>query len=334
MDTLFITCNKEKVCESSDFFMGYFKGKYNCLDNVDLLFPIDDQDNDVNSYFEYESDLKELYGNDLRKEHQAWLEDHREDGFWNAVRLLLPNSFFEHSNEYKASIVLHELGHYYTNPTIREFRHFVKVFFPPQFKVSDNCLSKMNEENWGLVKRFNETASLQFKPFKLVEEIHAELWAYDMCRQSSYNKLKSSLTEVVALNKGTHRPQDTLSGYLSFYYTLLWNQTVLKLFDFDYSKQYEIELEESFSIFDRIMEEKQLKHLKIFDQRSRIIKAIKSEDILTLISISLLLVQDHIDLWKEGLPEFLMPDLDNYGNLYTQFYQSRLKSYPIKGIPV
>jgi hypothetical protein len=100
------------------------------------------------------------------------------------IRLLLTEEFFTLSSGEKDESILHELGHYFTNPGLVKIREYIAEKNPPLLSIRGG-----DKRTTDAAAIFNESLNFLFQLPKLVQEMNAEMWVYENATEVSQKRL-------------------------------------------------------------------------------------------------------------------------------------------------
>ena len=219
---LYVVNSKSKSNETVVYFES-FNERFNYLKRIELIFQ------PGNEYDKYQEDLNTI--------QRGWSEtaeiiDTRElIGYeQDPVRLLLTDNFFDLSVLEKDEAILHELGHYFTNPSLITIRKYIAVKNPPIVNTNQPDLQE-------LINAHNSAMNYVFQIPKLSQEVNAELWVYKHERKYSKSRIKRYCDSVEqSLNEFRTAKVNESWFYeiprLNF--LLLWRLAIFQSLDFDY----------------------------------------------------------------------------------------------------
>ncbi len=218
---------KDSNLKQSKLFFKSFNEQFSYLFKIDLLFP----DYKKKLYEKYDEDLDVLkrgFSETAELIDTRWLENHKSD----PVRLLLTDKFFELDEDQQKQVILHELGHYFTNPRLRKIRNFISIENPKLLP-----LHSKNPQEQALVDAHNRGLNFIFQIPKLIQEVYAEMWVfenektYSMDRIKIYCKdLKESINEFSNVEVG----KDFFYRIPELSFLILWRLSIFRYLDFDY----------------------------------------------------------------------------------------------------
>ena len=150
------------------------------------------------------------------------------------VRLILTNTFLSSAKRKQQEILLHEFGHYLTNPDLLSIREYI-VDKNPELLSIGNATPGMAS----LVSSQNEAVSFLFQIPKLVQEIHAELWVYLNHPDYSETRLEGYCTTLHAfLKQSRDKAVDKmfLLQMPRINFLILWRQLIIQETDFPFTE--------------------------------------------------------------------------------------------------
>lgn len=224
------------------------------------------------NYSDYQNDLQTIARG---FSENAELIDTRDlQGYENQpTRILLTDTFFPNSKEEKYRIILHELGHYFTNSRLISIREFIGEENPKLLNVTNPSSSMSN-----LLKLHNEAINNIFQIPKLIQEINAELWVfkhypdYSEKRLNNYcADLHNSITEFKKMSPDSN----FLFQIPKLNFLLLWRKLIIKHTNFSYSKNCQSQVVKLLALFDSLTVKARLNDLEIILQRQYMEKSLE-----------------------------------------------------------
>lgn len=257
---IYVVNSEEKSNESQDYFK-LFKDKYNYLDQIELIFQ------PGNEYEKLQEDLSSIRS----LTEDAMLIDTRglDDRDKESTRLLLTNNFFELSTQKKEGVILHELGHFFTNPKLLEIRRYIAKKNPPK-------LAPIRPNLQPLINAHNSALFYVFQIPKLLQDVNAELWLFEHERTISESRIKEyCLTSEQPLDEFRNAKVDE-----SFFYQIpklnsliLWRLATFENLDFDYMEKCFQNTNEVNKLFIKLAATVNLDKLKIFTLQPDLLKS-------------------------------------------------------------
>lgn len=255
-------------------------------DNYDeciLLFEMFNKDIELpNSIvFKYTPDFNySEYQHDLQTIARGWSEnaeliDTRDlKGYENQpTRILLTNNFFLLSKDEKYNIILHEFGHYFTNPELLSIREYIAEK-NPKILSARNPTNSIKE----LLRQQNEALNYIFQMPKLVQEINAELWVYN--NFSDYSKLRlkvfcSDLNSYITEFRNTTPDSFFLYQIPKLNFLLLWRKLIIKQTNFSFTDDCLTQVSELFILLDKLAVKANIHNLEIITLRRNLETALE-----------------------------------------------------------
>jgi len=271
-EKIHIVNSKEKSKLAGEYF-DYFQKNFDYLNNIDLVLEPDNHyykhDEDLNTISRGWSELAELV--DTRN-----LVDFEDD----PVRLLLTDKFFDLSIKEKNETILHELGHYFTNPDLLEIREYISLKNPKILNVSSNELQP-------LVNAHNTALNFVFQIPKLMQEVSAELWVYKNEPDYSETRIKkycSAIDDSIDDFKKAKVQEGWFYEVPRLNFLILWRLGIIQSLDFDYINNCIKKTNEANGLFINLAKSVKWNHLKILKLQSRVLESLKDSNIKELIS--------------------------------------------------
>lgn len=225
------------------------------------------------------------------------------------VRILFTDAFFSLSKEEKYDIILHELGHYFTNPKLLGIRRYIAKKNPKLLNVRNPSPSMIE-----LLKLHNEAINYIFQIPKLVQKIHAELWVYNNYPDYSELRLKkycsdltSYLTEFRNANPGPY----FLYQIPKLNFLLLWRELIIKHTNFPYSNNCLAQVKELITLLDKLIIKAKINNLEIITHREKLEKSLEynSEDYSEIERLYESIFKDFVQYSGLFFPSALQNDL-------------------------
>lgn len=273
---IFVVNSKEKCTDAINYFES-FNAKFNYLNEIELIFQPD------NEYDELEDDLKTI--------KRGWSQfaeiiDKRDTVNYNLapLRLLLTDNFFDLSVTEKDEIILHELGHFFTNPDLIEMRQYIAEKNPPIVSINRTDLQN-------LISKHNKALNYVFQIPKLVQEVRAELWVFEHERKYSESRIARYCKNVEqSLKDFSNASVDNMWFYQipELNFLILWRLAIVKYLDFDYSENCIQNTNEANELFKELAATVNWDKLKMFELQDDLLKCLehKNENSKKLIEIS------------------------------------------------
>ena len=260
---LHIVNSKEKSELVKEYFSA-FNDDFNYLKDIELIFEPD------NRYTKHEEDLNKI--------SQGWFEtaeivDTRNlEGYeQDPVRLLLTDKFFGLPIKEKHETILHELGHYFTNPDLLEIRKYIAIKNPKLLNVNNAGLQP-------LVNAHNTALNFVFQIPKLLQEVNAELWVYKNERDYSKTRIRkycSGIEKSIEEFKNATIQEDWFFEIPRLNFLILWRLGIIQSMDFDYIINCMEKTNEANGLFLKLAESVNWNQLEIFKLQSNILQSLK-----------------------------------------------------------
>jgi hypothetical protein len=174
------------------------------------------------------------------------------------VRLLLTKQFLQLSQEEQMPILLHEMGHYLTNPRLLEIRRYISQADPPILSAQGSSRR--------LVELHNKALNYVFQLLKLPQEVNAECWLYknhrDIAEARMENYRRSDI-ENLQLLRGLRPNAEFFYDIPQIVFLVSWKQAFLKHMDFEFVSHYLKEIENMWDEFLRLAKTVSLNQVKI-----------------------------------------------------------------------
>jgi hypothetical protein len=299
---IFIINSEDNLEESKNYFQ-LFNKKFNYLRDIELKFYPDIR------YEKYQEDLSTL--------KRGWSEtaeiiDTRELTNYNhnPVRLILTDNFFELPTTKQDEAILHELGHYFTNPNLLEIRKYIAKKNPPIIKINQADLQI-------LINKHNGATNFVFQIPKLIQEVNAELWVFEHERKYSESRIKgycAGIEQFLNECKNATVDKDWFYNIPNLNFLILWRLSIFKSLDFDYIENCFQKTNEANKLFKELAATVNLDKLKIFTLQSDLLKSLeyKNENSKELIGLFEIIFDDFIINSARFFPSELQTQLVNF----------------------
>lgn len=261
---LYVVNSKSKSIEVVDYFKS-FNDRFKYLKKIELL---------LQPYNEYEK-----YAEDLNTIQRGWSEtaeiiDTRElIGYEkDPVRILLTDNFFDLPLSEKDEAILHELGHYFTNPSLLKIRNYIAIKNPPIANSTQTDLQL-------LLNAHNTAMSFVFQIPKLAQEVNAELWVYEHERKYSESRIKRYCDAIEqSLNefKTAKVDEDWFYEIPRLNFLLLWRLAIFQSLDFDYIADCIQKTKEANDLFNNLAKTVNWDKLKIFTLQAAVLNNLRN----------------------------------------------------------
>jgi len=266
-----IVNSKEKSRMSREFFDSFLEN-FDYLNDIELVFGPD------NCYDKYEEDLKTI--------SRGWSEtaeiiDTRDlVGYeQDPVRLLLTDKFYDLTLHEKNETILHELGHYFTNPSLYGIRNYIALKNPPIINVNNGNLQQ-------LINAHNAALNFVFQIPKLMQEVNAELWVFKKNRAYSETRIKkycSTIEQSINDFKTAKVEEGWFYEIPRLNFLILWRIAIFQSLDFDYINDCIHKTNEANNLFIKLAATVNWNQLKIFTLQSFILQSLMDSNIKNLI---------------------------------------------------
>lgn len=268
-DKIFIIQKAELVDESKAYFNS-FSHEFPYLNETKLVFPT------TAEYSKYSEDLKTI--NRGWSEKAELIDTRNLEGYEDdPVRILLTDNFFKLDKQEQNEITLHELGHYFTNPSLQKIRDFIAIENPRTLSISGSNLSVETSAH-------NEGLNYIFQIPKMVLETNAELWIYE-------NEISCSEPRIFRYCESIENSKDEFNnakvndGWFfripRLNFLICFRLSILKHSQFKFTEECLKNVVKVNEAFFDLAERTGWRELKIFVHQSEILKCIdyKNEDI-------------------------------------------------------
>jgi hypothetical protein len=299
-EKIHIVNSKEKSKLAREYF-DYFQKTFSYLSNIELVFEPDNQydkhEEDLNTISRGWSETAELV--DTRN-----LVDYEDD----PVRLLLTDKFFELSKKEKNETILHELGHYFTNPDLLEIREYISVKNPKILNINSKELQP-------IVNAHNTALNFVFQIPKLLQEVSAELWVYKNEPDYSETRIKkycSAISDSIDEFKKAIVQKGWFYEIPRLNFLILWRLSIIRSLNFDYIDDCIKKTNEANGLFINLAKSVKWDQLKILRFQSNVMKALKDSDIKELISVFEEIFDDFIQNSSRFFPSNLQRQLIDF----------------------
>lgn len=281
---IYVVNSKEKSTETKDYFNS-FNARFKYLSQIELVFQPE------NEYKKFQDDL-----NTIKRgwSQTAEIVDTRELAGYDQdpVRLLLTDNFFELSVSKKDEAILHELGHFFTNPDLLEIRKYIAKKNPPLLNINNPNLQNLTNAH-------NTALNFLFQIPKLVQEISAELWVYEHERDYSESRIKDYCVAVEQSLKEFKNAKVNESWFYNIpnlNFLILWRLSIFKSMDFDYINNCIEKTNEANVLFKGLAKTVNFENLKIFTLQTDIINSLdySNENIIELIKTFEIIYNNYI----------------------------------------
>ena len=305
MENKIVIVQNENLLNKSKGYFELFNAKFEYLKGIELVFTPE------YNYDKYEEDL-----NTIKRgwSTQAEIIDTRDlkDFENDPVRLILTDLFFDCEDKHKDEIILHELGHYLTNPELIEIRNYIALKNPKLLGInSDELTELVNAHNTGL--------NFIFQIPKLLQETRAELWLYENEPDFSKDRIEkycTSISESINQFKDAKIDQGWFHQIPNINFLILWRLSIIKNLDFDFVKDCIEKTEEARKLFIELASTVGWQNLEIFKLQDDVLNSLKykEESIENLILSFEQIFDDYIANSGSFFPEVLK-------NQIIQFYK-------------
>lgn len=267
MENKIVIVQNESLLNKSKDYFELFNTKFEYLKGIDLVFTPE------YNYDKYEEDLTTIKRG---WSSQAEIIDTRDiQDFENdPVRLILTDLFFDCEDKHKDEIILHELGHYFTNPELIEIRNYIAIKNPKLLGINSDQLTQLvNAHNTGL--------NFIFQIPKLLQETRAELWLYE--NEPGFSKTRiekycSSISDSINQFKEAKIDQGWFYQIPNINFLLLWRLSIIGNLDFDYVKDCVEKTEEARKLFIELALTVGLENLEIFKLQDDVLNSLKYKE--------------------------------------------------------
>lgn len=303
MENKIVIVQNESLLSKSKEYFELFNTKFEYLKDIKLVFTPE------YSYDKYEDDLTTIK---MGWSTQAEIIDTRDikDFENDPVRLILTDLFFECDDKQKDEIILHELGHYLTNPELIEIRNYLALKNPKLLAInSDELTQLVNAHNTGL--------NFVFQIPKLLQETRAELWLFENEPEFSKGRIEkycSSISESINQFKEAKIDQGWFYQIPNINFLLLWRLSIISNLDFDYVKDCIEKTEEARILFFELASTVGWQNLEIFKLQDDVLNSLKykEENIKNLILSFEQIFDDYISNSSLFFPEVLKDQIIQY----------------------
>lgn len=303
MENKIVIVQNESLLNKSKDYFELFNTKFEYLKDIELVFTPE------YNYDKYEEDLTTIKRG---WSTQAEIIDTRDikDFENDPVRLILTDLFFDCEDKHKDEIILHELGHYLTNPELIEIRNYIALKNPKLLGInSDELTELVNAHNTGL--------NFVFQIPKLLQETRAELWLYENEPEFSKARIEkycSSISESINQFKEAKIDQGWFYQIPNINFLLLWRLSIMTNLDFDYVKDCIEKTEEARKLFIALASTVGWQNLEIFKLQEDVLNSLKykEESIGNLILSFEQIFDDYISNSSLFFPEVLKDQIIQY----------------------
>ncbi len=293
--------------ENSKIFFSDFDKDHVYLKNIDLKFAPEV------SYDKYDEDFKKL---SRTWTAEAELIDTRDligyEG--DPVRLILSKDFHLVESKKQKEIIFHELGHFFTNINLTEIRYFIA-------KEKPNLLGINNSNLTALVNAHNEGLNYVFQIPKLIQEVNAEMWAFENERDFCKTRLQlycQTIDEFIESYKnGITVSQDFFYQIPKLNFLILWREAIVKNTDFTFSQDCLANTNLAFDILKKLAADSGWNDLKLLNKKDEILTSInyKKEDFENLKTIYFELFEDYISKSSHFFPLEMKTQIRHFYNI-------------------
>jgi len=163
-EEIFVTYNPGKKTEYIECFKA-FKKKFNYFEDIKLKFTPDEK------YNLYEKDLQDINSG---MPELVSLIDTRDlpENKDEPIRMLLRDKFLKIDDEEKNEHILHEIGHFITNPSLKKIRQYISKNSPDKIIIQKPKYQQ-------LIDFHNKGLTYLLDLLKLPQEVNADLWIYE-----------------------------------------------------------------------------------------------------------------------------------------------------------
>jgi len=249
-----------------------FQSRYPHLEQVDMVFAPDEQ--------------YSLYQDDVNRIRRGWsqnaeiidtrdLAEHQDE----PVRLLLTTQFLESGQEEQDSVLLHEIGHYMTNPRLIGVRRYISRTDPPL--LSANVSGPNTPRIRSLIGRHNKGLNYIFQLPKLPQEVNAELWVYENHSEISKARIEDyrrTDVENLQLLRGLRVQREFLYDIPNIVFAVTWKQAFLRWMDFEFVADYLDEVNNMWTELLSFSATVSLERLKILTLHDEFLQTLEYKD--------------------------------------------------------
>ncbi len=226
---IFIVNSPEREMEIRDYFK-LFKERFNYLKNIEIIFAKKED------YEKFNEDIIQI-NNHLGG--GAEIIDERDLNYLNLVRILFSDKFFGINLDKQDEIFLHELGHYFTNPSLIEIRKFI-------YSENPKKLSYLNFSLNELCKLHNKGLSFIFQIPKLIQELNAEMWFYKKEKLIFERRLKDYFQNIDSFLediKNIELDENLFFELPRLNFDILFRKSILNEVDFNCTQEYQTKID-------------------------------------------------------------------------------------------
>ncbi len=297
-DNIILVYERENL-ENTKAYFKIFRNEFDYLNSIQLKYTPEAV------YSEYESDLNIL---NMGHFETAEIIDTRNIPWRDSepVRILLKNSFFTLSTLKKHEVILHEIGHYFTNPRLLTIRKYIADVDPPLLGIrSDN--HQMNL----LVLAHNKAINYIFQIPKLIQEMNGELWVYENQPKYSEQRLKGycagvketlpKIQAIISLQKDFLYKIPAISSFI------LFRKSVLRNTNFNFTQDCLLAIEEINREFLGLVDKAGWQTLKLVEHQRDVLGCLEynNENIIRLTELYEIILSDFVVASSEFFPEII-----------------------------